>query len=165
MQELLGRHPDVKSGNGSLCAVWQESFDDAEAKEECLDPSLIKQAQSSCGEVLWLSVRARPEISFPAARMAQLTTRRVWVLKYLKSALTSGMLFGVAPTSMSRKYHIICVFYFLGPCRGCACQGHIVCRFLARPKTESPQLISSRAQSRPNIDHASLKVIWRLAML
>ena len=103
--ELLSRHPEIVSSSGSPCSSWREAFDDSESKEETVDPGLVRQAQSLCGELLWLNVRARPELAFPIARMAQLTTRRPTdsisigqgILKYLRANPDAGILFGRAP--------------------------------------------------------------------
>ena len=76
VNELLLRHSEVLASSASPCSSWRDAFDDSESKEDPLEPAVVRQAQSLCGELLWLSVRARPEISFSIARMAQLTTRR-----------------------------------------------------------------------------------------
>ncbi|OLP95354.1 hypothetical protein AK812_SmicGene22530 [Symbiodinium microadriaticum] len=75
ISELLKRH-DVQGSAKSPCASWASEYDDAESREDSVDPEAVKAAQSLTGELLWLSVRARPELSFPVSRMAQLTTKR-----------------------------------------------------------------------------------------
>ena len=105
VHELLQRHSEILSSSASPCSSWREAFDDSESKEEPLEPTVVKQAQSLCGELLWLNVRARPELSFPISRMAQLTTRRPrdslaigqGILKYLRAYPDNGILYGRAP--------------------------------------------------------------------
>ena len=105
VHELLQRHSDIPSSSASPCSSWREAFDDSESKDEPLEPAVVKQAQSLCGELLWLNVRARPELSFPISRMAQLTTRRPrdslaigqGILKYLRAYPDNGILYGRAP--------------------------------------------------------------------
>ena len=74
--ELLKRHALVEGCSSSPCAGWKESYDDAERKDEVVDQTAVRMAQSLTGELLWLAVRARPEIAFPVARMSQLCVRR-----------------------------------------------------------------------------------------
>ena len=103
--ELLLRHSEILSSSSSPCSSWREVFDDSESKDEAIDPDSVRQAQSLAGELLWLSVRARPELSFAISRMAQLTTRRPddalsigqGILKYLRAYPDAGILFGRAP--------------------------------------------------------------------
>ncbi|CAE7233580.1 RE1 [Symbiodinium sp. CCMP2592] len=75
IKELLKRH-NVQGSAKSPCAAWSANFDDGESRDDPVDPEAVKAAQSITGELLWLSVRARPELSFPVSRMAQLTTKR-----------------------------------------------------------------------------------------
>ena len=103
--ELLLRHSEILSSSSSPCSSWREVFDDSESKDEAIDPDCVRRAQSLAGELLWLSVRARPELSFAISRMAQLTTRRPndalligqGILKYLRAYPDAGLLFGRAP--------------------------------------------------------------------
>ena len=108
VNELLSRHSDIVSHSGSPCSTWREVFDDSESKAETVDIALVREAQSLCGELLWLNVRARPELAFPISRMAQLTTRRPadsisigqGILKYLRAYPDAGILFGRAPGNL-----------------------------------------------------------------
>ena len=68
-EEHLLRHADVQSTAITPCGGWKESFDDGETRDETLDGTRVRQAQSLTGELLWLVVRARPELSFPVSRM------------------------------------------------------------------------------------------------
>ena len=103
--ELLLRHSEILSSSSSPCSSWREVFDDSESKDEAIDPDSVRQAQSLAGELLGLSVRARPELSFAISRVAQLTTRRPddalsigqGILKYLRAYPDAGILFGRAP--------------------------------------------------------------------
>ena len=98
----FGRHPQIDAAAPTPFSGWKESYDDGETQEEEPDPDQIKSAQSLTGELLWLVVRARPELSFPVSRMAQLSARRPGdainigqgVLKFLKGSVSSGLLFG-----------------------------------------------------------------------
>ena len=128
----------------SPCSSWKETYDDSESRDEALDANLVRQAQSLTGELLWLAVRARPEISFAASRMSQLSAKRpqisidigVGVIKYLKTSPAGGLLFGNAPNStgeMEQYQHPVresTVQAFSdashGPCSGRSHQGLLV---------------------------------------
>ena len=102
--ELLKRHNDVEGTSLSPCVGWKEAFDDAESREESVSPEAMKKAQSLTGELLWLAVRARPEIAFPVARMSQLSARRpsdsiLISLRYLRSNPGGGLVYAVAPST------------------------------------------------------------------
>ena len=144
LNELLLRHSEVLASSASPCSAWRDAFDDSESKEDPLEPAVVRQAQSLCGELLWLSVRARPEISFSIARMAQLTTRRPHdailigqgILKYLRAFPDSGILFGQAPGGLGihgaftrpvdEKLVQVFADSSLGPASGRSHQGLIV---------------------------------------
>ena len=108
VNELLARHSEIVSHSGSPCSTWREAFDDSESKADTVDPILVREAQSLCGELLWLNVRARPELAFPISRMAQLATRRPadsisigqGIIKYLRAHPDAGILFGRAPGNL-----------------------------------------------------------------
>ena len=108
VNELLSRHSEITSCSGSPCSTWREVFDDSESKADTVDLALVREAQSLCGELLWLNVRARPELAFPISRMAQLATRRPadsisigqGILKYLRAYPDAGILFGRAPGNL-----------------------------------------------------------------
>ena len=107
VQELLQRHPEVTGIAHTPCPSWRDTFDDAERKDEDPNVELIRKVQSLTGELLWLSVRARPEITFPVARMSQLSSRRpqdaidigTGVIKFLRSIPAGGIVYGPAPNN------------------------------------------------------------------
>ena len=112
VSELLLRHAEIEGVAPTPCSSWKESYDDGETRDSVLDPGLVKQAQSLTGELLWLVVRARPDIAFPISRMAQLSSRRpqdaldigYGVLKYLRGSVSVGLLFGPMSAEMSLSH-------------------------------------------------------------
>ena len=76
VEELLQRHPDIKTSSLTPCCGWKESFDDSASSDKTPCPDAIRRAQSMTGELLWLVVRARQELGFAISRMAQLCTSR-----------------------------------------------------------------------------------------
>ena len=90
---------------GSTCQGYKESFGDAESRDNEIDVNSVRKAQFLTGELLWLPVRARLEVSFPVARMAQLSSKYPkevapigkGVLKYLQISPGNGLLYGPAP--------------------------------------------------------------------
>ena len=144
ISELLKRH-DVQGSAKSPCASWAPEYDDAESREDSVDPEAVKAAQSLTGELLWLSVRARPELSFPVSRMAQLTTKRPkdvlgigqGVLRFLKAFPAQCIVYGPPPGDCgpSQQYarpvlettlHAFADASF-GPSSGRSHQGLLVC--------------------------------------
>ena len=61
VKEQLLRH-NVTQGANSPCPAWKEAYDDPNTREEnpCLQE--VRAAQSLVGELMWLSVRARPDM-------------------------------------------------------------------------------------------------------
>ena len=144
IQELLKRH-EVQGNAKSPCAAWSNEFDDGETRDDQIDPDAVKAAQSLTGELLWLSVRARPELSFPVSRMAQLTTKRPndalsigkGVLRFLNASPSQCIVYGPPPgdCGKSQQYprpvvettlHAFADASF-GPSSGRSHQGLLVC--------------------------------------
>ncbi|CAE7722591.1 mycC [Symbiodinium sp. CCMP2592] len=144
IKELLKRH-NVQGSAKSPCAAWSANFDDGESRDDPVDPVAVKAAQSITGELLWLSVRARPELSFPVSRMAQLTTKRPndaisigqGVLRFLNSSPSQCIVYGPPPgdCGTSQQYprpvvettlHAFADASF-GPSSGRSHQGLLVC--------------------------------------
>ncbi|CAE7252251.1 RE1 [Symbiodinium sp. CCMP2592] len=144
IKELLKRH-NVQGSAKSPCAAWSANFDDGESRDDPVDPEAVKAAQSITGELLWLSVRARPELSFPVSRMAQLTTKRPkdalsigqGVLRFLNSSPSQCIVYGPPPgdCGASQQYprpvvettlHAFADASF-GPSSGRSHQGLLVC--------------------------------------
>ena len=102
VEELLLRHPSVCSSAATPCCGWKEGYDDGETRDPAPEAERIREAQSLTGELLWLVVRARPEVSFPVSRMAQLCARRpqdaldigYGVLRYLRGTVSQDLLYG-----------------------------------------------------------------------
>ena len=92
VEELLQRHAHIATSGPTPCCGWKDSFDDGITRDENPEAEMIRQAQSLTGELLWLVVRARPELSFAVSQMAQLCSKRPGesvqigegVLRYLK---------------------------------------------------------------------------------
>ena len=69
--------------------------------ESSVDPALVRQAQQTVGELLWLSTRTRPEIAFSVARCSQEIIRAPrWVCElgdvvwgYLRETKSEGIWF------------------------------------------------------------------------
>lgn len=96
VRELLNRHTDVVERSTPM-PKWEL---DADPEEE-VTTELIRMAQAITGELLWASVRSRPDISFAVSIMGQQVTKRPrWVVKLHKHVL--GFL-------MSTKDH--CLWY------------------------------------------------------
>ena len=96
VRELLNRHTDVVERSTPM-PKWEL---DADPEEE-VTTDLIRMAQAITGELLWASVRSRPDISFAVSIMGQQVTKRPrWVVKLGKHVL--GFL-------MSTKDH--CLWY------------------------------------------------------
>ena len=96
VRELLNRHTDVVERSTPM-PKWEL---DADPEEE-VTTELIRMAQAVTGELLWASVRSRPDISFAVSIMGQQVTKRPrWVVKLGKHVL--GFL-------MSTKDH--CLWY------------------------------------------------------
>ena len=66
--DLLDRHQIVKGGTLAGIGVPEE--------EDPPSPKDVHKAQVVTGELLWLSARTRPDITYPVAVMGQWTTRR-----------------------------------------------------------------------------------------
>eukprot|EP00439_Symbiodinium_sp_Y106_P031060 s4729_g3.t1 len=144
--DLKFQSPLKVQGNAkSPCAAWSNEFDDGETRDDQIDPDAVKAAQSLTGELLWLSVRARPELSFPVSRMAQLTTKRPndalsigkGVLRFLNASPSQCIVYGPPPgdCGKSQQYprpvvettlHAFADASF-GPSSGRSHQGLLVC--------------------------------------
>ena len=104
VKELLLRH-NVTQEAETPCPAWKEAYDDPTTREANLCVQEVRAAQSLVGELMWLSVRARPDVAFPVSRAAQLATKRprdsisigTGVLAYLKSTAELGLFYGCAP--------------------------------------------------------------------
>ena len=100
VEELLQRHPQILSSCPTPCCNWREAIDDGISRDENPQLATIRKAQSLTGELLWLVVRARPELGFAVSRMAQLCARRPedsiligeGVLRYLRGTTDQGLL-------------------------------------------------------------------------
>ena len=71
-------HPDLQF-DSRLRLEGKECVDDSASSDDSPCPDALRRTQSLAGELLWLGrlgVRARPELGFAIARMAQLCTRR-----------------------------------------------------------------------------------------
>jgi hypothetical protein len=79
-----------------------------EHEENDITPSDIKAAQGIAGELLWLSVRSRPDISFSVGQIGrQVSHHPKWalqvgrgVLEYLASTPNHGLVYGPSPPIM-----------------------------------------------------------------
>ena len=85
LTELLGRYPGEEQADVPAIPLTP-------SEEEGPDLSLTRRCQALCGELLWLSIRTRPEICYAVNMMAQKMakwpkeawSRGLQVLKYLR---------------------------------------------------------------------------------
>ena len=85
-----------------------------EAKDEVIDPGLLKQAQGVTGEVLWLAVRSPPDLAFVAGVMGRLASKNPsYVIEIGKEVIQ--YVYGTAS---------LCLVY--GPCDPCDGVGEVV---------------------------------------
>ena len=73
-ENLLAKHG---LGECNPSKTTGEAADDSTAVEaaETVDETAVKEAQQIVGELIWLSTRTRPDISFTVHRAATMTTR------------------------------------------------------------------------------------------
>ncbi|OLQ03927.1 Copia protein [Symbiodinium microadriaticum] len=99
--ELLSRYPGHE--NSEVPAVPRSG----PVQEEERDAALTRKCQALCGEMLWLSIRTRPDLSFAVSMMAQCMAARpneAWerglqMLKFLRRH--PGVALGYGPPSSS----------------------------------------------------------------
>ena len=99
LRDLLARYPDVKSAQSPLPGVLDET--------EEMNPEVaeVRKSQTLVGELLWLAVRSRPDISFAVSWMGRQVTHcpcRVQrygaqVLGFLQSTMGLGLLYEASP--------------------------------------------------------------------
>ena len=78
IKELLNRHQVNTTKSVPFAKMDEETM---ESSEE-VDPGLLRQAQGIVGELLWVSIRTRPDISFGVAQMSQMISKRPgWVVR------------------------------------------------------------------------------------
>ena len=83
IRELLNRHQDIGEKSTPM-PRWEVDGD----PEENVSTELIRAAQTVTGELLWASVRTRPDISYAVRIMGQQVTKRPrWVLQLGKHVL------------------------------------------------------------------------------
>ena len=146
-------------------------FDDSATKDDAPWLRQVRAAQSEVGELMWLSVRARPDIAFPVSRAAQLATKRPsdalalgqGVLHYLKPSTGLGLSYGKAPGNRGRfdqfpgiitdiSLHGFTDISF-GPSAGRSHQGIVICW------AGSPVYWESGRQSLTSLSTAEAKLI------
>ena len=87
IKEMLSRH-----GTTSGKSVPMPKWDTEEGPEENITKRDIKEAQAPTGELLWVSLRSRPNIAFAVSQMGQQVTKRPrWAVQVGKHVL--GFLF------------------------------------------------------------------------
>ena len=90
VKEMLSRH-GITSGKTVPMPKW----DTEEEPEENITKRDIKEAQGLTGELLWVSLRSRPDISFAVSQMGQQVTKRPrWAIQVGKHVL--GFLFSTS---------------------------------------------------------------------
>ena len=111
---MLKRHPDVDQEARTPYSGWKDAYDDNEESEQSPCPDQVRSAQSVTGEILWLVVRSRPELSFAVRRVSQLSTKRPndaiaigpAVLTYLSGSADDGLLYGPASGNLGSQEHL-----------------------------------------------------------
>ena len=68
-RELVTRHPDLPLRYSPLPKMIELE------PEEIIDPTDVKQCQTLVGELLWLSTRTRPDLSFAVAYLGARVTK------------------------------------------------------------------------------------------
>ena len=87
IREMLSRH-GITSGKSAPMPKW----DTEEGPEESITK---REAQGLTGELLWVSLRSRPDIAFAVSQMGQQVTKRpIWAVQVGKHVL--GFLFSMA---------------------------------------------------------------------
>ena len=71
----LFRAKDVSPGKRDLVPITRELSALESLEQESVDAELIRDAQGATGEILWLSQRSRPDLSYTASVMASLSTK------------------------------------------------------------------------------------------
>ncbi|CAE7474049.1 RE2 [Symbiodinium sp. CCMP2592] len=95
--ELLSRYP------GTECSDVPALPRTTPLQEEARDPALTRQCQALCGEMLWLAIRTRPDLSFAVSMMAQCMAARpaeAWE-RGLQMRKHPGVAIGYGPPSKS----------------------------------------------------------------
>ncbi len=83
IKELLQRHDDVNEKSTPM-----PKWDTEGTPEEDITPQQIREAQMITGELLWASVRTRPDVAFAVSIMGQqVTKRQKWVCQLGKQVL------------------------------------------------------------------------------
>ena len=93
--ELLRRH-NVEKGRWIPCSKIEI------AEDEVVTSDLVRQAQAVTGEILWLAVRTRPDLSYAVSRLGHLVTRAPQkvlqagreLLEYLHNTRSYGLTYG-----------------------------------------------------------------------
>ena len=107
IQELLSRHPSVTPATVPFPGVPNEEPEAEVTLEE------VRKAQGVVGELLWVSVRSRPDLAYGVPWMGRQVTRtpkRVLeygcqMLGYLKTTLAWSLHYGRARSSIPGEHY------------------------------------------------------------
>ena len=105
-KELLSKWEDVE-GECRIPISKEFSVPETPAEERA---ALTKQAQTMCGQLLWLSGRTRPDLAFAvtkacqvvASNPAEAVARCKCIVKYLRYAPSVGLHYGPAPNDFGQ---------------------------------------------------------------
>ena len=100
IKEMLSRH-----GTTSGKSVPMPKWDTEEGPEENITKRDIKEAQALTGELLWVSLRSRPDIAFAVSQMGQQVTKRPrWAVQVGKHVL--GFLFSTTDYCLNYRSEV-----------------------------------------------------------
>ena len=100
--ELCGRHQLDVGRPTPMSTSTANLVAQVSVEKESTDLALVRQAQAITGEVLWLSIRTRPDIAYPVGVMGRLATRSPSttiqlgqeVIAYLYETRNIGLIYG-----------------------------------------------------------------------
>ena len=72
--ELQAKYQDELAKEGQPCTPMMPGFDD-ELVEEAICPEGLRRTQAIVGELLWASIRTRPDVSYAVSRVASRTSK------------------------------------------------------------------------------------------